>query len=245
MKIQLLAVTTALALSISAFAQTKAVTGTIYSGGGKSDYYLTIIKDGIKQDLKLDWMPSTATVNINPEFKDIIIQIFPKDMPEVTNLNPKYEYKKVIVMCSEKDGQLWVTKIENDTKAEALIEESLKSASCKVYSLNRCQALTEGEKMFKINIEGKKEKEKTIQNKNEYCKGKSCIKISVDKDGFIYGYELPNITDKIIYGKFIDDKYYECKTKDCSKIVESRHHLMFKGDKQKAAILIIAYEMFR
>ena len=122
--------------------------------------------------------------------------------------------------------------------------DNFSKASCKIYHYEDAHLMyiCEGETIYKIYKGEKNKKGQAIQKKNELCKATKCLRIKIDKDGFILLYNLPNETDSKVVGKIAGDKIYACKKKDGSDLI---FHATFKGDKTQAAVIAVDNDFFR
>lgn len=223
-------------------AQTKIFTGILedYTCGDDRCSFGIKKADGnfYDENITLEY-DATGKPKLSGEFQDLIVKNGDNE-----SLNTKYQGKKVTLTCSVKNNVYYVSKIEDASKAPTTpAKDNFTKATCKIYNndgvlISICEAQT----AYAIK-DGEKLKEgKPIQNKNEVCIGKNCMKVKVDKDGLIQVYYLPNTTDAKLSGKIEGDKIYSCWKGSCNnmKVVAT-----FKGDKNQAAVIAVGSNFFR
>jgi hypothetical protein len=231
-------------------AQTKIFTGFVVSiYCYEDDCFLQLQKQFDSPEMLsfiLDYNRSTKTLTINPEFKDLC-----QPAPIAANyieLNPKYAGKKIKVTCTAKGTDYVVNKVEYDTpgqtKAAPTVQaDNFKTAICKVYENDKLVAIAEGQILYSIDNANQKHGKTATQNTNEFCEGTRCARVIINKDAFVVVYVLPNVTDGRIIGKVEGDKIYYCRKAEGFKPIGN--YVVFKGDKQKAALILSAYDWFR
>ena len=137
----------------------------------------------------------------------------------------------------------FAVKAQTGQSEKTKVVDNFPKATCKVYKEGILVGIVEAMKMYKIESDGTKSHEAAIQNKNEYCKNSYCIRLAIQKNGIILGYELPKTTQGSPAGKIEGDKIFRCKDKDCNETINS--NFTFKGSVIEAALLVNRYAFFR
>jgi hypothetical protein len=252
MKRQLLT-TVMVLLCIIAEAQltnTKGFISTVYC---VDDCYLSIqktIENPITEDYILQFEADGITLKINTEFKDLTR---PSPNPDYSELNPKYSQMKVKVIYSTRGSEKVLERLEYDTLVPVTIKERAKidftdsfpKASCKIFNHDgELEGFVENDIYYKVYASGKKNSGKSVQNKNEYCQGPKCIRITTNAQGYIVKYFLPNVAEGLVWGKVVGNKMWFCKKPDGSDINDALY-FTYTGDRQQAVNLITMYDWFR
>lgn len=225
-------------IGFTALAQTKTFTGTLenYDCGDDRCSFAITKADGnlYEEDIKLEYDAQQKPL-LTGEFQDIVIM---KGEYEV--LNPKYRGMKLSFTCKVKNNIYYVTKIEEPGKVQEVVKDNFPKATCKIYRQDgTLVTIWEEQTIYAVLYNGEKEKKGTpVQNGNEICVGTNCMKVKLDKDGYILVYYLPNTTDAKIIGKIEGDKIYKCKEKDGS---DKKLKASFKGNKTQAAVMFLRF----
>lgn len=251
-----------LLLSTATYSQTQAASGYIANLYCVEDCYLTIQKgfdSPEMEDYILQFEGDGKTLKINSEFKDISQ---PSANPDYPELNPKYQGKKVKVYYKIVNGNKTLEKLEHDSVATVQpsvaptpnvvtaptrpdLTDSFPNATCKIFDKDGVlRGIVENGTYYKIGYNGNKNKGKTVQNKNEFCKGTACERMTLNAQGYIVKYSLPNTTNGTVWGKVSGNKMWFCKKADGSDIVDA-NYFTFTGDTQQAVNLICIYDWFR
>lgn len=126
-------------------------------------------------------------------------------------------------------------------RAKDIPDDNYPNATCKVYDEDGLlKVVVENGIMYRI-LNNKKSTEKEIQNKNEFCKGSKCIRVTITGTT-VKIYNLPNTTEGSLEGKLSGNKIYSCINDDCS---ETGKFVEFKGDKTQAALVAIWQQFFK
>lgn len=251
-----------LLFATASYGQTQVATGYIANLYCVEDCYLTIqtgFDSPEMEDYILQFEADGKTLKINAEFKDLTQ---PSPNPDYPELNPKYQQKKVKVYYKLVNGNKTLEKLEHDSVATAKpsvvatpnvvtapprpdLTDSFPKATCKIFDRDGVlQGIVENGTYYKIRYTGTKSSGKTVQNKNEYCRGVECVRMTLNSQGYIVKYSLPNTTDGTIWGKVSGNKMWFCKKADGSDINDA-NYFTFTGDKQQAVNLICIYDWFR
>lgn len=238
-----LAVTTSVVGQTKVEPQTTEFKGYITAGGCGNHCILTFQKnlDSSEDEELLLQQDSTGKIIINPEAKDLLMI-----QNKVVSVNKRYSYKPLKIKCkrhtiTDTDSeskkysyQKWVvTSIEFDYPID-----NFNTATAKLYMDGQLVGIIENKQMYSFSKNGDKSDkgEKGYQNGNEICYDNLCLRLVVNKDGFIERYRLPNTTDGLVIGKIIGNKIYSCAKPDGSDIKPNVYYT-FKGDKQQAVTI--------
>jgi hypothetical protein len=211
--------------------------------------------DAIKK-YSINGLPVSNHSNTNNVGKKYEIKYTSQELPSddgVSILNTIVELKHATNVTASAPEKLTIPK-DNFTAASSRIYEKKRVFIPGQGTTDKMEiklvAIAEGQELFSINPQDKKWNEMKIQNGNELCKGATCVRVVINKEGFITLYRLPNTTDGKITGKIVGDKLIPCKKpEDLAKYkpedFEKYWEFKFTGDKQKAALMIVAYDWFR
>lgn len=156
----------------------------------------------------------------------------------------RYVTKTVHYKGMDEDGSQDV--IENVIVTfQPLGGDNINGASSYIYQNGELKAITFETKLYEIDDKGKKRNEKVIQNKNEICKGKTCYRIAIEKDGVFYTLVLPNITDKNIKGKADKYKILKRETDYQGKEQFKSRGITYYGDRYLSVVATLAFSWFQ